>query len=399
MPRRPPCSADLALLLVLLLAPAEHWRVGRGGDSDLGDIRPTSFTLVHAAHANAGQGNVGGFGGDSGTVPELEQTRTVGPDPATAIPAVITQFQEQQGVVAVGMVEELLLELNKAFCDQGLTRTYKCVEFEDARERLWMTFANDYVCGGLDAPKWRQPPRAVQPLPVQAQFAYLLAACETQWEGDLVAVVREATVLFLAQSTLNRVDIKATVVKNDRKAQRDDTLPTDDLYELHPGFYEDLTPASTGVREPAVATWKVEPDLDGHTPYAEGGMPRVAALNARNGILIAKSGATEQYPDLFNRDLDASATGKSLYGTAYRGHPSKLAKWNEAAFCQGAFDESGNVNSGFENFDACYPRLVPQIGVTHDAYGKRLLTNRGQSLPQGYDDPNVMGVDERVTGR
>jgi hypothetical protein len=122
-------------------------------------------------------------------------------------------------------------------------------------------------------------------------------------------------------------------------------------------------------------------------------------LIARNGILIAKSGATEQYPDLFNRDLDASATGKSLYGTAYRGHLSKLAKWNEAAFCQGAFDESGNVNSGFENFDACYPRLVPQIGVTHDAYGKRLLTNRGQSLPQGYDDPNVMGVDERVTGR
>ena len=30
----------------------------------------------------------------------------------------------------------------------------------------------------------------------------------TPWEGDLVAIVREATAFFLAQSTLNRPDIK-----------------------------------------------------------------------------------------------------------------------------------------------------------------------------------------------
>jgi hypothetical protein len=29
------------------------------------------------------------------------------------------------------------------------------------------------------------------------------------------------------------------------------------------------------------------------------------------------------------------------------------------------------------------------LGVTHDASGRRLLTNRGQPLPEGYDDPNV----------
>lgn len=39
----------------------------------------------------------------------------------------------------------------------------------------------------------------------------------------------------------------------------------------------------------------------------------------------------------------------------------------------------------------CFPLVIPSLGYTHDAVdGRRLLTNRGQPLPQGYDDPNVM---------
>ena len=40
-----------------------------------------------------------------------------------------------------------------------------------------------------------------------------------------------------------------------------------------------------------------------------------------------------------------------------------------------------------------------RVGVTHDASGRRLLTNRGQPLPEGYDDPNVIAEGEVVTGR
>jgi hypothetical protein len=275
----------LAFVLAVLFAPPAPRR-GDGREPPplaflgRGDISTGSF-LASAAHADAGRGFVGGFGGDLGDVPELPETRTVGAG-AAAVPAVVSQFEDHQGVMAVGMVEELLVELNAAFCDAGASgRAYKCADFEDARRRLWMTFADEYVCGGLDDAKWSTPPRAVMDLPVQEQFEFLLAACDETWTGDLVNVVREATTLFLAQSTLNRPDIKATVVANDAKAQRNDTLPTDDLYELHPGFYEALAPASTGAREPAVATWFVEPDLDGHTPYAEGGEPRQAALDAR----------------------------------------------------------------------------------------------------------------------
>jgi hypothetical protein len=258
----------VAFLFAVLLAPPARRRgdgrvdplesVGRGDIAPLPFFLSTGPLLASAAHAAAGRGFVGGFGGDLGDVPELPETRTVGVGP-DAVPAVISQFEDHQGVVAVGMVEELLVELNKAFCDQGLTRVYKCADFEDARKRLWMTFADTHVCGGLDDEKWSTPPRAVMDLPVQEQFEYLLSQCSETWRGDLVNVVRDATVLFLAQSTLNRPDIKATVVANDAKAQRNDTLPTDDLYELHPGFYEALAPASTGKREPAVATWLSSP--------------------------------------------------------------------------------------------------------------------------------------------
>ena len=395
---RPP---HLAFVLAVLLVPTAPRRgdgrvdpVARLGRGDIGAswCISTGSILASAAHADAGRGFAGGFGGDLGDVPELPETRTVGSGP-DAVPAVVSQFEDHQGVVAVAMVEALLVELNAAFCDGGGgARAYKCAAFEDARRRLWMIFADEYVCGGLDETTWSAPPHAVMNLPVQEQFEFLLSRCEETWTGDLVRVAREATVLFLAQSTLNRPDIKATVVANDRKAQRDDTLPTDDLYELHPGFYEALAPASTGVREPAVVTWVVEPDLDGHTPYAEGGEPRQAALDARAGVLLAKKGPTEQFPALFDAALDATDVGKSAYAAAYRGHPSPLARWNEDAFCADAAESEAT-------FATCFPRVVPHVGVTHDASGRRLLTNRGLPLEEAYGSPNDVAEGATATGK
>jgi hypothetical protein len=42
----------------------------------------------------------------------------------------------------------------------------------------------------------------------------------------------------------------------------------------------------TLLREPAVATWRQEVDLDDHTPYAVGGAPRAEAVTARTGTLL-----------------------------------------------------------------------------------------------------------------
>ena len=200
---------------------------------------------VDAAHAHND-----GAGGDLGEIPELESHRLAG-----GVKSVVTQFTGQHGLVAIGMVAELQNELQSAFCDQSGSRVYKCAEYEESRERLWYTFANDYICG-MAPEDWSGHSR-VRELPIQEQFEYLLSQCESPWAGDLVAVVREATMVFLAQSTLNRPDIKAVVEENDRKAGRPETLPTDDLYALHPGYYQDIAPVTTNVREPMVATWKV----------------------------------------------------------------------------------------------------------------------------------------------
>lgn len=370
----------LALFATALLAPPFPARVGddlvRGNNG-----RALRAFFADAAHSAAGNAN--GAGGDTGATPELEDFRTTGSGFA-AVPSVVTQFTEQHGLVAIGMVNELLSELNRAFCDQTGARVYKCAEYEESRERLWLTFANDYICG-VDEGAWRGNAgapgehRAMKDLPVQEQFEYLLAQCETPWRGDIVEVVREATVLFLAQSTLNRPDIKAVVEANDRKANRTETLPTDPLYELHPGFYEAIAPATTLRREPAVATWKVEVDLDGHTPYAEGGVPRQAALDAREGILLAEEGATEQYPTEFNLKLGKGEPELALYRAAYQSHPSPLARW-DATYCQTRTLED----------ELCFPRVDAEIGYTHDERGRRLLTNRGEPLPAGYVDPNAL---------
>ena len=180
-----------------------------------------------------------------------------------------------------------------------------------------------------------------------------------------------------------------------------------------------------------MATWRVEVDLDGHTPYAEGGVPRPEALAAREGTLLAEDGPTEQYPAEFARKMSQGAPGKALYEKTYQArsfslltlvpirprsrgerrflrtlfapirthqssvalralliisyltpriyqvHPDPRARW-DAAFCasKGTSDAS------------CYPRVTPKVGYTHDANGRRLLTNQGQPLPTGYVDAN-----------
>ena len=78
------------------------------------------------------------------------------------------------------MVAELLNELNGAFCDQTLTREYKCDAYEDARQRLWFTFANDYICG-VDETQWSSGV-VMRNLAVQEQFEYLLS----QARSDLI---------------------------------------------------------------------------------------------------------------------------------------------------------------------------------------------------------------------
>jgi len=60
-------------------------------------------------------------------------------------------------------------------------------------------------------------------------------------------------------------------------------------------------------------------------------------------------------------------------------HPSPLSGWDQS-YCAARDVDSDPL---------CFPRVTPQLGYTHDAEGRRLLTNQGGPLPAGYEDPNV----------
>ena len=202
-----------------------------------GDLAPPSRDgnngrlgrLALAAHS--APGNAAGFGGDTGTVPELDAFRTTGSG-ASASPTIVSQFTDQHGLVAIGMVAELLDELNRAFLRPDQDARVQVRRLRGRPPSSWMTFADDYICG-VDHDQWSSGAR-VADLPIQEQFEYLLSQC-VHARGTAhksAVVIGEANVLFLAQSTLNRPDIKAVVMANDAKAGRADTLPTDDLYAL-----------------------------------------------------------------------------------------------------------------------------------------------------------------------
>ena len=197
----------LAFVLAFLLAPPR-----RGGataaSSPLaflgrGDISTGSF-LASAAHGRAGAS--WRLRRRPGRRPRVPETRTVA---GAAAARVVSQFENHQGVM-VKMVEELLVELNAAFCDAVNSTSARRVR----RFRGRAPAPLDDLRGRVRVRRFRRQYGAPRHMPVQEQFELVTGA--TRRDGDL-SVAREATTLFLAQSTLNRPDIKATVVANDAK--------------------------------------------------------------------------------------------------------------------------------------------------------------------------------------
>ena len=217
------------------------------------------------------------------------------------------------GDVAIGMLEELLSRLNVAFCDQTLWRSYQCPAYEAVRERLWITLANEYFCGGLSPTQWNTGIEdvgvggedvsvPVRSMPIQEQFDYILNACVTNgvvsaasaasaassasWRGgidDVLSVLQRVSVTFLQQSSVNsRVDINAVIAANDAKAQRTSTTPTDDTASLHPPYYASLAPTWSGTRAPALVTWQPGEDADDvlRSVGDDGTFPGVSFINA-----------------------------------------------------------------------------------------------------------------------
>jgi hypothetical protein len=116
--------------------------------------------------------------------------------------------------------------------------------------------------------------------------------------------------------------------------------------------------------------------------------------------------ATSQSPATVAAEALKTAGGAALYASKYAAHPSPAARFlgrqcdkavrallllhymTAAASCVCFADECvcDVTDAQAWNDDACFPRLTATVGVTHDAYGNRLLSDRGQAVPAGTLD-------------
>lgn len=146
-----------------------------------------------------------------------------------------------------------------------------------------------------------------------------------------------------------------------------------------------LAPVPTLGRQPAVRTAQPSPESAEDVPtnpslFAGGAFsrPEYDAPRAPGPFpdLGDNADATSQYPDKLAAAAQAAPGGRALYLSRYAAHPSPLARFDAAAQCAvAAWDD-----------DTCFPVVTPAVGVTYDAYGNRLATDRGQPVPAGTVD-------------
>ena len=205
-------------------------------------------------------------------------------------------------------------------------------------------------------------------------------AVRDPWRGDIVQVVREATVLFLtAYAMPNRPDIKAVVeATTSRKANRTELSPTDPqtappaVLRSHRAG-DDAAPRARG--------GDVEGGGGSGRPHAvRGGRRPEAGRAGREGRDPARGGGRDgAVPRGVQPEAGQGRAGAGALPRCVPEPPQPLARW-DATYCQTRTLED----------ELCFPRVDAEIGYTHDERGRRLLTNRGEPLPAGYVDPNAL---------
>ena len=166
-----------------------------------------------------------------------------------------------------------------------------------------------------------------------------------------------------------------------------------DLSTLYPSVIPNLAPIPAGNRQPAVLTAGFPADPSEFVPSNPGLVTfplrgvlteyQAAALTTANPVFPALShpDATVQYPSALQAVALASDAGTAIYTSKYLAHPSPAARF-QTSYC----------STQPWNSDTCFPIVTPQVGVTHDQYGNRLESDRGQAVPA--NTPDVAGVPQ-----
>ena len=300
------------------------------------------------------------------------------------VPALDVLYVQNSGGEIVGVLQALLTRLQAALCPSSFGYLYACQAYHDVRLQLWQ-FLGARVCG-FPAPAWNGTANVRAMTPAQA-LEFLLTQCVATYTGDLAGAVRDAAEQFMTLSSSTRADVSAVLAENAAKAGVSTEANGTVSAALYPPIVPTLAPVPTnGTREPAVMTAAPPATLSEYVPsnpalFTAGVFAPYRPQQAAGPFpdVASDPDATAQFPDKLAAALLKSTSGLAIYERLYLAHPSPLAHFQSEYCASAAWDD-----------DACFPRVPPAVGVTHDAYGNRLLTDRGQAVPP--DTADAAGV-------
>jgi hypothetical protein len=300
-----------------------------------------------------------------------------------SVPALEVLYSLNSGAEIVGTLEYVRGLLLTSLCSVGLS---SCPAYDTQMIALWRSYAAA-VCGypaGGDA--------ALQGAGTSAAVELLLSQCGATFAGNLTQVTLAVAVQFTTVSTRSRTDVSTVISFN---ALLTGPNASGSLATLDPPIIPRLAPVPALGREPAAVTAQPPPVLSEYVPSN----PTLLSAELAGGSLgppylpsqlplaqpavfpaLTQADATTQSPAaLASAALTAGPAGVAFYSSRWLAHPSPLADYDPSYCVSRQWDDA-----------ACYPPLLPLIGVTHDAYGNRLLSDRGGAVPAGT--PDAAGV-------
>ena len=295
-------------------------------------------------------------------------------------PALEVLYTNNPGAEIVGALISVLSLLRTALCPSGVST---CAAFEAQRELLWTQLGSS-MCG-LPAGGYAGSVLSGYTTPVDAGLEVLLARCTRVYSGNLSSLVLGLVSQFSSFATTLRPDVSAVLLANAELAgiTFSDASPAQLLaLEGFDGF-PNLAPAAGLTREPAIvfadpaAVALDTPTQSRLVSHANSYALPASTPSIAWASVLPKSGvgadtqATIQSPDAFVQTVQSGAAGTASYQQRYMRSPSPLARYDPTYCATAAWDDDG-----------CFPPVTPLIGLTHDAYGNRLLDDRGQPLPQ-----------------
>jgi|APGre2960657444_1045066.scaffolds.fasta_scaffold01182_6 hypothetical protein len=310
------------------------------------------------------------------------------------VPALEVLFQLNPGAEIVGALSELLGFLKESLCPLSAGLRYDCAEYEANRLALWQLYGNA-LCG-FPAGAWNGTANVRDATPDQA-LEFLLSQCLSTFTGDLAAITSAATVAFITVSTQSRQDVAQVIAANALKAGVNVTAELD-LSTLYPPIVPSLAPVPAAGREPAVLAaapcveaYEFVPSNPGL--FDAGVFEPYAAQRYEDADAAVDAAGQGMFPAVSDPDGNVQSTaalaalaqqgapGRAIYQGLYLANPSPEARYQSDYCASQAWDS-----------DVCFPALTPRVGLTHDAYGNRLLSDRGQAVPPYTAD--VAGVPQ-----